>query len=462
VAAGCLAWPARAHAQDRRTVTEPIIPPSCTVLTAALTAIDGNRTIAGADEGRPDTGRIQKALDACPKGQAVELRTAGRRNAFLTGPLDLRPGVTLHVGAGVILFASRNPRDYDRKPGACGIVAESGGGCRALVNGDGTADAAVGGDGTIDGRGWATLTDRKESWWGLAEQARAGGSQNCPRLIVMTRSNNFTLYRVRLKNSPNFHVVFGQASGFTAWGVTIDTPDARNTDGIDPSGATDVTITHCFISTGDDNVAIKGGSAPTAHMTIAHNHFYIGHGMSIGSETNAGVEAVRVTDLSIDGADNGLRIKSNESKGGLVRDVVYSDVCIRNTKNPIVMQTNYQPLGTSRGMLPVYNDIVLRNVRVLSAGKIQLEGYDAAHPLGITFDSVYLDDPANTPILAQFTTVTFGPGAANIRVSGSGVTVSGKPGIGRPNPCTDKFVPLPRATASAVAKAPDSTAGRTR
>src|SRR5207237_7717645 len=102
------------------------------------------------------------------------------------------------------------------------------------------------GEGTIDGRGWAKLLGQDVSWWDLAERARQGGHQNCPRLIVLARSNNFTLYKVRLKNSGNFHVVFG-GNGFTAWGVVIDTPGkgARNTDGIDPSGAVNVTITHC-------------------------------------------------------------------------------------------------------------------------------------------------------------------------------------------------------------------------
>ncbi len=64
-------------------------------------------------------------------------------------------------------------------------------------------------------------------------------------------------------------------------------------------------------------------------MTISHNHFYRGHGVSIGSETDGGAHAIRVFDLSIDGADNGLRIKSNASRGGLVHDIEYRDVCIR-------------------------------------------------------------------------------------------------------------------------------------
>ena len=69
-------------------------------------------------------------------------------------------------------------------------------------------------------------------------------------------------------------------------------------------------------------------------MTIAHNRFWSGHGLSIGSNTNGGVSAVRVSDLTIDGADNGLRIKSDRSRGGLVEDVAYEDVCMRNVAEP--------------------------------------------------------------------------------------------------------------------------------
>ena len=83
------------HAQDARTVTEPVIPPSCAVLTAKLAALDGNKTLAESDEGKLDTARIQEAMDTCAKGQAVVLKADGSRNAFLTGPLDLKPGVTL-------------------------------------------------------------------------------------------------------------------------------------------------------------------------------------------------------------------------------------------------------------------------------------------------------------------------------------------------------------------------------
>ena len=434
-----------ARAQDTRTVTEPVIPPSCTSLTAQLPV-----KLSAAAEAQPDTARIQAALDHCPAGQAVELKADAASAAFLSGPVQLRAGVTLLIGANTILYGSRNPRDYDVTPGSCGIVNKTGHGCKPLISGDHIAGAAVMGDGVIDGRGGGTLTGQKVSWWDLAQEAKVKNEyQNCPRILVLSHADNFTLYRITLKNSPNFHVAYSGGNGFTAWGVVIDTPKtARNTDGIDPGNSTNVTITHCFIHTGDDQVAIKAGvPGPTTHMTVSHNHFYTGHGMSIGSETDGGASSILVTGLSIDGADNGIRIKSNSTRGGLVHDVVYEDVCIRDTKNPIYMDSNYTAsTGPTHDKLPTFTGIVLRNVRVEGSGKITLDGFDQKHRLGITFDNVTLAQPGEVNVSAHFADLTLGP-ETNFVPKGEDVSVStyiGKVSLkGTPNACTGKFVPMP-------------------
>jgi len=406
-------------AQDTRKVVEPVIPQSCAVLQAALTA-----PIPEADESKPDTRRIQAALDKCPEGQAVELSGP----AFLSGPLHLRKGVTLLIDAKTTLFASRNARDYDISPGACGVVNEKGHGCRALINGDHVSGAAVMGDGTIDGRGPSKILGQNDSWWDLAQEAKVKNlSQSCPRIMILAGCDNFTLYRIRLTNSPNFHVAYSGGNGFTAWGVIIDTgKEGRNTDGIDPGNSTNVTITHCFIRAGDDNVAIKAGHGlPTRNMTISHNHFYYGHGMSIGSETDGGADHILVTDLSIDGADNGLRIKSNSSRGGLVENIRYEDVCIKDTKNPIFMDSDYSYTGAAHDKLPEFRNIVLSNVRILGAGKLTLDGFDLNHELSMTFEDVTLDSPGSIKIATKFADWV------------------GKIGTGKPNSCEGKFVPLP-------------------
>ncbi|MBV9878985.1 MAG: hypothetical protein JO180_00740 [Gemmatirosa sp.] len=439
-------------AQDTRTVVEPRIPGACATLAAALVPV-GDSTLAAADEGRLDTDRIQRAIDGCGAGKAVVLRGDAARRAFLSGPLRLRAGVTLVVDSGATLFASRDPHVFEVSPGSCGVLAPSNRGCRPLISAERAAHAGVMGAGTIDGRGWATLLDRGAdkgvSWWDLAQQARNTKlNQNCPRLVVASGSDDFTLYRLTLRNSPNFHVVFEKGDGFTAWGVRIYTPqpNARNTDGIDPSAARNVTITRSWILTGDDNVALKGGNGPMSHTTVSHSHFYRGHGMSIGSETNAGVDHLYVTDLTVDGADNGLRIKSNASRGGLVTHVTYENVCIRKTKEPILMDTHYTASPETTGTLvPVFRDVALRGVHVQDGGRITLDGYDATRRLGMTFDGVTVDDVAKVKWQASHADVTLGAGGTNLLVAGDDVRVQGTPTPppNGPDACAAKFAPFP-------------------
>ena len=441
-------------AQDTRTVVEPVFPPLCTTLDAQLHT-DGY-SLAPADEQKLDTARIQKAIDKCGKGRAVLLHVDEANNAFLSGPLDLRPDVTLIVALGVTLFASRDPALYAVSPGTCGIVSHSPGprGCKPLISVDHAPGSAIMGDGVIDGRGGEKMLGSEVSWWDLAEQARAGGGQQVPRLIVADSSGNFTLYRITLRNSPNFHVVFDHADGFTVWGLKIDTPQrfARNTDGVDPGdGARNITITHSYIRAGDDNVAIKGGPGGATNMTISHNHFYWGHGMSIGSETNGGVSKIRVFDLSLDGPDNGIRIKSNGSRGGLTQDVIYDDVCIRNSPNPITLDTAYTAAGTLQGSSPpTMRDITLHNVRVSGGGKITFNGYDPTHRIAATLDGVQITDEAKYTYEVNHADLTLGPGPTNLELpaghdlTANDSTIKGTSAEGNPASCAEKFVPFPR------------------
>jgi polygalacturonase len=434
-------------AQDSRTVAEPVIPPICSSLDARLNV--SGHSLAAADEAKVDTARIQQALDGCGKGKGVVLRTHGTANAFLSGPLELREGVTLIVDKGATLFASRDPAVFEKTPGSCGLVNESGSGCKPLISAQHVSGAGVMGEGVIDGRGGEKLLGKDVTWWELAEQARAGGRQQVPRLIVTEYADNFTVYGITLKNSPNFHIVYNHGDGFTVWGLKIDTPKrgARNTDGVDPgAGSKNITITHSYIRTGDDNVAIKGGTGGVTNMTVSHNHFYWGHGMSIGSETNGGVSKIRVFDLSLDGPDNGIRIKSNGSRGGLVHDVVYDDVCVRDSPNPITLDTGYTAAGTLEGNSPPsMRDIRLHQVRVSGGGKISFNGYAKEYRVGVNLDDVLLTDSAAYTYSIHHADVVLGPGPANLKLEG-GVdsTLQGIPGKGVAAPCADKFVPFPR------------------
>ena len=344
-------------------------------------------------------------------------------------------------------------------------------------------DAGVMGEGTIDGLGGEPMIggfngNPNGTWWDVAQHALvAGFSHSNPRLVDVLLAKRFVLAHVTLHNSPKFHVGL-ESDDYIVWGVTIQTPSravnsvgrpltpryARNTDGIDPSDSWNGVIAFSQISVGDDQIAVKcgkyhlntsanAGQPSCRNLVVAHTHFGTGHGMSIGSETNGGpgddshprigMQGVRdasqkivqwglhVFDLTIDGSTgtggapdvdiNGIRIKSDVSRGGLVSDVLYENVCIRNLPNPIILNPHYDPTKTG-ALYPTYQDIVLRSVHAVSPHPgsaptatpiVTLLGLDGTHRTQATLENVSVEgiDPAH--VVGQYANLTLGPGPVN-------------------------------------------------
>ncbi len=424
---------------DATLPAEPTIPPACATLTASFAIVTGTPP----SESSLDTSRLQMALNGCAAGQAVRLTTSGTSNGFITGPLNVPTGVSLWVDSGVTLFGTRDPSVYGQ---ATALISVRG------------ANSGIVGLGAIDGQGGEPQIGSTMSPWDVN-----GGGGDSPALIQVLGATNFTLYEITLHNAPKFHVKLG-AAGFVVWGITIKTPSAatnsvgtklspssaHNTDGVDPGeAASNGFIVYNQISVGDDHIAIKGGTS-VQHLTIAHNHFEAGHGMSIGSETNGGVSDVTVCDLSIDGTNtglsggsaNGIRIKSDPSRGGLVQNIFYGDVCVRALTNPIILTPMYSSAtGTE---YPHFTGITIQNFRSMSTSttpKVTLLGYDATHMLGLTLDNVVVDDLISANVSASYADITLGPGSVSFTPSGSSVTVSNEvSGSSTPNPCTNKWV----------------------
>ena len=497
--------PASSVATQWGTVSEPSLPSStCATLAATLTPTGGSLDAvdANASSSQPDAARIQAAINACPSGQAVKLAVgAAGQSAFLSGPLTLKSGVTLWVDSGVTLFGSRNPADYDNGPGTCGTATASDpNACNPLILASSTVNSGIVGDGTIDGRAGSLLTSGPNAglrtWWDVAYQSKSGLNQQNPRMIQVTKGSGFTFHRVTVQNSPNFHIVTSGVAGVTAWGIKIlspslvytksgyacasgTTPDVttpatcftpdtvKNTDGFDPGQSSKVLLAYSYISVGDDHVAIKAHSGPASNnLTFAHNHFYYGHGMSIGSETDAGLSNVSVTDLSIDGYDSGngggLRIKSDSSRGGKVDTVSYSQICMRNVRRPLVFDPFYS--SSTGSLYPNFTNIKVSGFHYLgsskySGGALTFAGYELNgqnNPLAITLDNVVFDarqptfeaghngGPSALPAATHF---TLGPGAVSFSSSiaassAKDVTVSGASGSSTAVDCSAAFVPL--------------------
>jgi polygalacturonase len=486
-----------ACAQDTRAVSEPKIPGACVVLKAELVAtpdVNGGK-LREQDEQKLDTERIQGAIDGCKAGQAVELASRSANNAFLSGPLELREGVTLLIDKGVTLYGSSDPAVYeiqvaDRKPDApivCGTsmprpsslptfslnaAARPRGGCRPLLSIN-VKNAAIMGEGTIDGRGYAKLKGHDYSWWEMARKAQPNDDlYYSTRLVVASHADGLVLYGVHLNNSPNFHVSVNQTNGFTAWGVHLQTPvnkallgttnDARNTDGIDPGTSQNVTVAHSWIDNGDDNIAIKQG---IQHMSVLDDHFYSGHGMSIGSETVLGQSYLLVDGITEDHTTSGIRIKSNVKRGGPVHDLVYKNVCMRDVPIPIAISPWYtnqtvEPFEDPKytgDKIPDYKGITLENIYSETPGDVLIAGLNDEHRTGITLDNVHVTGIVEKQMHLAFDDIRVVSCAADhnrartnlpldhvpdsVKVIPSQKAECGAYAKEPPDPCAGKFVP---------------------
>ncbi|TDT95560.1 polygalacturonase [Streptomyces sp. 846.5] len=434
---------------DSRQVSQPVIPGTCATLTSTLATPSGRAFSSGQETTPPDTARIQSALDSCVgSGKAVVLAVSGSHNAFLAAPLTVRQGETLLISSGAALFASRNAAQYQisGKP-TCGTVASKDGGCLPFLSVTGAGAAVMGttsgsaNQGRIDGRADLTLVGKSESWWQLALDAKSSGKkQNNPALVV-AGANNFTLYDVDLLNSPFYNVEFRNADGFTAWGVRIDNPaTAKNTDGIDPYAASNVTITNSFIQTGDDCVAVKAGNGPSKNITVTNTHCYGTHGLSIGSETNDGVTNVLMENNTLQGtdssgtgssSDNGIRIKSDPTRGGTVSQVSYLNTCETGIKYLMDFDPFYST--TSGSLIPVFTGITVDGLKAVNStsGQSVLDGFDSSHKLGLTLENISLDSTKTTAQDANIQVYK-----TNITPSGTGVTVTSTSGSGTVPSCS--------------------------
>jgi polygalacturonase len=318
---------------------------------------------AVADGTTANTEAFRRAIAAADKaGGGTLVVPAGR---YFTGPIDLCSGLNLHLDADATLLFSQNFDDY----------RISGNTYRPLVGAKNCHDIELSGSGTLDGQGgpWWVIERKVKS------EARAKGLPDAeigrPRMVVLEGCQRVRLEGVTLSNSPMYHFVPFKCEDVTVDGITIFSPaDSPNTDGIDPSVSRRVLITHCRIDTGDDCIAVKAGThgyGPAEEILVTDCTFLHGHGCSIGSDTDSGVRNMTVQRCTFDGTEAGVRLKSRRGRGGLVENITYTDLTMKNVGQAIVITSYYYGLPKPgvhdetqavTADTPIWKNIVIRNI----------------------------------------------------------------------------------------------------
>jgi polygalacturonase len=369
-----------------------------------------NRTFSVKDFGAvgdgqtPNTEAFKRAVAAVDKAGGGRLVVPAGN--YATGPIDLCSTIDFHLDGGATIFFSPKFEDYGTSPRY-----------RPLLLTTNAHDVKISGAGTINGHG--------EAWWTAAEEfkreanARKARSNTMPRpnMVSFDRCERVRVEGVTLTASPKFNLVPARCTDVTIDGITILNPHLQspNTDGIDPSLCHRVLITRCLIDTDDDCIAIKsGGASGTAGVSdilITDCTFKHGHGCSFGSETNGGDERVTVRNCTFDGTDIGVRFKSDRTRGGLVQDIVYENLTMKNVGQAIVITSYYPDRDIPKvgqhveakavgPTTPHWSKITIRNITATgctkSAGMIL--GLPESLATDITLDNVTIDAPAGLRI----------------------------------------------------------------
>jgi len=172
------------------------------------------------------------------------------------------------------------------------------------------------------------------------------------------------------------------------------------------------------IKTGGSNILIENN-------TIKH-----GHGICIGSGTTAGVHDMLVRHCSLEGADRGIRLKSMRGAGGLVENIRYTDITMKNVRDAFILQLDYvdnnNPNFKGNPLkIPTFRNIVFDHINVtgaLHAGMIH--GIPESRITGIKFSDITITAEkdfdiryADEPVFERVTR-TIKPGVAPPQIPG--------------------------------------------
>ncbi len=309
---------------------------------------------------------------------------------WLTGPIELKSNIDLHVEAGAVVLFSKNQEEYplymSDYEGKETIRAMS------PIHAEHASNIAITGSGTIDGSGqlWRpvkqfkmtarewddllkkspyTITAKDGEIW-LPTQSSLKGFQlsmddpkalediktakECwdfyrPVMVRLYHCDHILIENITLQNSPAWNVHPCFCKHITIRNATIRNPYyAQNGDGLDLESCQYAHIHDTTFDVGDDAICMKSGKGakaretkvPTEYVSIHDCTVYHGHGgFVVGSEMSRGVRNVEVKNCAFIGTDVGIRFKSALGRGGVVEDITLEDIQMMNIEKEAIIFT---------------------------------------------------------------------------------------------------------------------------
>lgn len=385
------------------------------------------------DFGAREIGENEKFNNATAIHKAIEAahKTGGGKvvipsGDWFTSPIHLKSFVNLHVSEGATLYFSDNRDDY------LPVVIQRHNGVECYnysppIYAYKVQNVAITGSGTLDAQGeklWWDWSLKMREVYGTPRERRAAASSlplsrrtnfckgsetgdgaERPSFVVFWKSEDILVEGVTFINGAmwNLHPIYSQR--IIIRGVTINSLDAHNGDGIVLDSSRDVLIEYTRLMTGDDAIVLKSGlnedglsiNIPTENIVI-RNYEAIdvrtgSGGIVFGSETSGGIRNVYVHDAFFDGSDRGIRFKSRRARGNVVENIYIRNIRLVNISNQAIHLDKYYGGTGETGAAPLFKDVFISNIQIDGAQTgIEIVGLPEKWFENISFENILINN----------------------------------------------------------------------
>ncbi|MBU2491664.1 MAG: glycoside hydrolase [Bacteroidetes bacterium] len=265
-----------------------------------------------------ETLKIQNAINETAVERKILYFPAG---VYLTGTLELKTNSQIYLAPGAVILGSTDRKDYPQDEG--------------FQEADQVNDPE-----NYTNKGWK-MTYSRLILIGEAENVKIWGRGIIDGQGAIVRQQGKPANLIRVRDSKNVVVEGIMLRDPAAWNTHILASDnvafrdikmindrkVYNTDGIDPDGATNVTVDNCFMYCSDDNIAIKtsGNSnlLQDSHNIVVKNCVFLTKksAMKLGTETRRNISNVTFENNEIVESDRGMSLYSRD--GATFENIFY-------------------------------------------------------------------------------------------------------------------------------------------
>ncbi|MBS3771971.1 MAG: glycoside hydrolase family 28 protein [Bacteroidales bacterium] len=351
---------------------------------------------AKAKKGFINTEAIAKTIKACSEaGGGTVLIPAGE---WLTGPIHLKSNINLRITKGAVVHFPSEPKTYlpvvpDRIKGVeCYNYSP-------FIYAPNVENIAITGKGMLKAEG--------DWWWEWALKYERGAKQGEPRriatkttlsrrnygkgagaeglrpsFIVPWKSKNILVEGITLKNVPLWAVRAVYSKNIIVRDISVLSVAGRhgieavshNNAGVCLSSCKNALIEYPHIETTDDAIVVRSGynedgrkiGIPSENVVVRHftaKHIGTGSGgIVFGSETAGGIRNVYVHDAYFEGADRGIRFKTERGRGNIVENIYIENIRMKSIDYEAITFNTYYTGPDVRGPAPLIRNIHIDSV----------------------------------------------------------------------------------------------------